>query len=138
MRIVSMARSRASLRLDLVGVDQAEGDVFPDGEGVEQRAALKQHAEFAHHARADFRRHARDVGAVDEDLAAVGPHDAERAFQRHRFALARAADDHERAALRHIDIDAVEHLAAAKSLLDADELEFRGHAHHSTKNAVMR
>jgi hypothetical protein len=41
----SIARALASLRGHAVGVDQAEGDVLPDAEAVEQRRALEQDAD---------------------------------------------------------------------------------------------
>ena len=42
----SSAISRASRARDAAALDQAEGDVLPDRQAVEQRAALEQHAEF--------------------------------------------------------------------------------------------
>ena len=52
-------------------LDQAEGDVLPDGQRVEQRAALKQHAEFAQIGVALGAAQPRDVFAVHEDAKAV-------------------------------------------------------------------
>ena len=44
--------------------------------------------------------------AVDLDRAAVGPHQAEDAFQQHRLAGARAADHDHRFARRDVEVDA--------------------------------
>ena len=40
-----MAMSRACRCAMSAALDQAEGDILPDRQAVEQRAALKQHAE---------------------------------------------------------------------------------------------
>ena len=76
-------------------LDQAEGDVFPDRQRIEEGAALKQHAELLQDPLAVARAHADDLFAIDQDAAALGLHQAEDAFERHRFAGARSADDDE-------------------------------------------
>lgn len=71
---------------------QAEGHILPDGQAVEERAALEQHAEMPEEGAAvDL----REGLAVDQHRAGVRALDAEDAFQRHRLAGAGAADDDE-------------------------------------------
>ena len=99
----------------LVAVDtllreKAERDVFPDGQAVEQRRALEQHAEFLVDAFPIPCRNADHLFAVDLDAAArVRRQETEHAFDQDRFAGARTADDDQRFADAHVQIDAVQH-----------------------------
>src|SRR5476649_1424293 len=79
-----------------VALDRAERDVFPDRERVEQRAALEQHAELAHHFLAAAVAQPHRLDAVDLDRSGVGPDEAQDALQQHRLAGARTADHHDR------------------------------------------
>jgi hypothetical protein len=131
---------------DLAGVgkgafflcQQAEGDVFPDRETVEQRAVLEQHADF----RADRLTRAaalgEDVDAVDLDGAGVWLDQAEDAFDQHRFAGAGTADHHHRGAFGDIEIDAVQHYFIAERLAQAAQADFRaeGGAHRAKNSSV--
>ena len=120
------ARGRPRGEQRLAGVAQAEGDVLPDRQAVEERAALEQHAEVAQEGAAVDR---GEGHAVDQDLAAVGREDAEDAFQRHRLAGARAADDDEALAGHDLERDAGRAPACApKALLHVDELDARHRA----------
>ena len=119
-------------------LDQAEGDILPHRQAVEERGRLEQHAEFPQHRVARAAANARHILAIDEDLALVGPEDAEHAFDHHRFAGARAADHHQRFPGIQGQVDAVEHDLAAEALLDAPEFDLRGalklcHVHHRAK-----
>ena len=67
--------------LDGVTGHQAEGDVFPDRQAVEQSTALKQHAELAADLFDGAARGADHLGAIDADRASIRLHQAEHAFQ---------------------------------------------------------
>ena len=97
-------------------LDQAERDILPYAERIEQRAALEQHAEFAHQPVAGGAAQPDRLDAVDPDRAGIGPEQAEDALDQHRFAGAGAADDDEALAGAAGDIDAVEHALAPERL----------------------
>ena len=86
-------------------VQQRIGHVLFDGHGIEQRAFLKQHADLA----ADFEQlplaHGREILAEDEDLAGIGPHQAQRGLQQHGLAAAGRAQNHARFALAGLERD---------------------------------
>src|SRR6266550_1112992 len=117
-------------------LDEAKGDVFPDAQRIEQRAALKQHAEFAHDLLAPAAAQPDGFRAIDSNRSGLGPHDPEDTLDQHRFSGARAADDDEALTGRDCEVDAVEHALPAKRLLDSDEGDFRGGCvAHREKNA---
>ena len=89
-------------------LDEAEGDVLPDLQAVEQRRALEQHAELAHEIVAVGAAEVGGVLAVDEHGALIRLDDADDAFEQDRFAGARTADHHQRLAGRDLQVDAVE------------------------------
>ena len=95
--------------------DQAEGDVLPHRQAVEERRALEQHAELAQHALAARAAQLDHLLAVDLDGAAVGLHQPEDAFQRHRLAGAGAADDHHRIRHGDLEVDAIQHALRAEA-----------------------
>src|SRR5213595_78456 len=101
-------------------LDEAKGDVFPDAQRIEQRAALKQHAEFAHDLLAPAAAQPDGFRAIDSNRSGLGPHDPEDTFDQYRFPGARAADDDEALTGRDCEVDAVEHTLPAKRLLDSD------------------
>ena len=76
--------------------EQAEGDVLPDRQAVEQGRALEQHAELAG-SRPSWRATPTTSSPSILDRAAVRRHQAEDALDQHRLAGARAADHHQRA-----------------------------------------
>src|SRR3546814_7246929 len=78
-----------------------------------------QHAELAQHAFALATAHADHLFAVDLDAARVRRQQAQDAFQHHRLAGARPADDHQRFAFAHVEIDAVEDMLRPERLLEA-------------------
>src|SRR5262249_40303227 len=82
-------------------LDEAEGDILPYRKTVEERRALKQHAELAQHRIAMAPRRVRHLVAVDENLTAFRAQDSQHAFDHHRFAGARAADDDQRLTARN-------------------------------------
>src|SRR5260221_5577829 len=114
--------------------DQAEGDVLPDRQRVEEGAALEQHAEFAHQLLALAGREVGDLLAVDRDRAGIGLDEAEDAFQHHRLAGAGAADDDDALAHADVEIDAVEYPLRPEGLAQAPH-RYLGCAAHRAKNA---
>jgi hypothetical protein len=76
--------------------EQLEADILPDRQAVEQRAVLEQHADAVVQLLTLPPRQRRHVAPVDLDHAGIGADQAEDAFQRHRLARARAAEDHHR------------------------------------------
>src|SRR5262249_14851122 len=120
-----------------VALDRAEGHVLPDAQRVEEGAALEQHAELAHDAVAAAIPETHRLFAVDLYRAAVGPHQAPDAFQQHRFAAARATDHLHRFALRHLEIDALQHFLGPEGLVDAAERDLGSHQ-RAKKASVMK
>ena len=79
-----------------LALDQPEGDVLPDRQTVEQGRALEQHAEVPAHLLAVAAGAGRPSPAPSIWIAAgIGTQQAEDAFDQHRLAGARAADDHD-------------------------------------------
>ena len=105
-------------------LQQAERDVLPDRQAVEQRGALEQHAELLHDLLARAARRAPITSSPSISIEPrSGSQDAEDALQQHRLAGARAADHHDQLALGDVEIDAVQHLLGAEALVqvaDAD------------------
>src|SRR3546814_20751774 len=100
-------------------LDQAEGDIFPDLQAVEEGGTLEQHAEFAQHLLALVGAEFHRVFAVDQDLALFGAQQAEHAFQHHRLAGARAADHHQTLAARYLEVAPVQHDFFSEAIGDA-------------------
>ncbi len=127
-------RLRARQLLDL---QQAEGDVLPHRQAVEQRRSLEQHAELLHHLLALAPRQARHLLAVDLDRARIGLEDAEDALEQHRLAGARAADHHHRFGLADLEIEAVQHVLRAEALVQVADPDLGlGRAHRLKKISV--
>jgi hypothetical protein len=114
-------------------LDEAEGDILPHLERIEERRALEKHAEFAQHAIALGAAHAHHLLAVDLDAAAVGQDQPEHAFERHRLAAAGAADHHHRFADADLEVEAVQHALLAERLVEAADLDLRGMRGHFVK-----
>ncbi len=104
--LVERQRPRLAPRHRHPRLAQAKGDVLPDGEAVEERPALEQHAEMTQECPPVD---ALDRHPVDQDRGRVRSEDAEDALQRHRLAGARPADDHQALPRHHLQRDAVEH-----------------------------
>ena len=82
---------------------------------------------------------ADDLLAVDLDTAAIGIDQAEDAFQQHRLADPRSADDDHRFGGPNIEIEAAQYLVVAESNVQAENAYFWRLAHQVPKNnAVMR
>ena len=111
-----MAMSLALARGHVAALDQAEGDIFPDGQGVKKCAALEQHAEAAQVFIAGGAFQPHDFLAAHLDGAGIGAEDSEDAFQHHGFSGAGAADHHQGMALGHGEVDAVQHVLCAEAL----------------------
>ena len=107
---------------------QAKGDVLPDRQAVEQRAALKQHAEAGQKGIAV----AGTCGlAIDQNGACIRCHQPQNAFQRHGFSGAGATDDHHRCALGDMQVDPAQHVVGAERFGNAL------HPDHSEKNTPV-
>ena len=135
MASASSARSRARRRGSCRSRRKA---TFSQTARLSNRAAaLEQHAEFRHQPGALAAGEAHRVPPVDGDLAAIGADQAQDAFQRHRLAGARPADDDQRLAGRYVEIDAREHRFGPEALLQATHADLGGPpAHRAKKSSV--
>ena len=113
----------------LRAAQEAEGDVLPDRQAVEKRAALKEHPEPG---KEGIARSPVGRFAIDKDLPAIGRHKAKDAFQQHRLAGARSADDHHAFAPGDGQVDPVQDGVGAKGLVNVAELD------HAEKNTSVR
>ena len=95
---------------------QRQPDVLADGERIEQRRALKQHAEALAHLVEVVLLQAHDLLAVDLDRALVGRHQANHVLEKHALAGAAAPHHHDALSLADVEIDAIEHLLGAETL----------------------
>ena len=120
-RTISRISARSSWRRRCS--HQREQHVLLDGEGVEERRVLEEHAEL----RADPVElevaHRHDVLAVDEDLAAVRLEQPDQVLHQHRLPRARPADDHVDLAALDLQVDAAQHLVLAEALVQAADLQ---------------
>src|SRR5262249_11713579 len=98
---------------------QGKGHVFLDAQRVVQRALLKEESDLLPHLVQRARRQPRDVGVVDTDRPRVGPLQADDQFEQNALARSAAPQDGQRFSLRHVEVDAVEHLLGAKRLAQA-------------------
>ena len=110
-----------------LGVDQAEGDVFPHGKAVEQRAALKQHPHAGEHVLPLRLGEGGDIDPIDPHRAGIGAHQPQRDLDRHRFALPRAADNHQTTPRCHRQIQPIEHGRAIEAFANAFPLQLGNH-----------
>ena len=123
----------------VAALDQAEGDILPDGQGVEQCCPLEQHAETLKILVTRRALEADHLFACHLDRAGFGLEDAEHAFQHHRLAGAGAADHHQRMALGHRQVDTVQHMLGSEALLDAVENDMSNrHRAHSENSSEVR
>src|SRR6185436_13197613 len=105
--------------MDLVIADpqvlaHRQRDVLADGERIEQRSALEQHAEAPAHAVQLGLVQVCDVLAVHDDAALVRVHEADDVLQEHALPAAAAAQDHGREAGRQLEEEVLEHLLRAE------------------------
>ena len=118
----------------MLAAHQAEGDVLPDRQAVEQRAALKQHAElFQKFVAVAF----GGVLAVDHDQPAVGFDKADDALDQHRLAGARSADDHHALALGDRQVDTVKNGLGAEGFMQVLDLDHGFDVGHEEKNTSV-
>ena len=127
----SMAMSRALRARHAAALDQAEGDILPDRQAVEQRRALKQHAEFLQHRVARARRaDAGHVLAIDQDRC---PRPGVRMPRMHLIVTDLPVPEPpmitSEDCLLDGQIDAVQHHLGAEALLDADAVRSLGCDH---------
>ena len=107
---------------------------------IEQRSGLKQHPDLL--ARFDqlLLAEARDLLAIDPDLACIGMMQADRVAQQHRLSGPRSAQhDHGLAAL-DLQVHATEHLLVAERLVQVDVANerFGRHRHSTMMNSLVR
>src|SRR6187399_1421656 len=86
---------------------QTISDVGADGDGVEQRRALKEHADALAHFAELRRLHLGDVLAVEKYGPRVDLQKADEHLEHDALAHARSADDGERFAGAHLEIEPV-------------------------------
>ena len=109
----------AHLLVAQVGVlAKREGDVVVDTHRAEQGAVLEHHADVPAQAEDLRAAHLAERAAVDEDLARVGPHEAEDVLDHHALAGAGRAEDHRCGALGNLQVDALEHRVGAEALVE--------------------
>jgi hypothetical protein len=115
-------------RLDFVFVDavfmKAVGNIFADGQGVEEGAFLKDEADLA----ADFQEirfgHSRDVLAENLNTAGIGTKQARSEFEQKSFAGAGFAEEDYSFAFLGGEGDAAKNFTFVKG--EADVFEFNG------------
>ena len=103
---------------------EAEGDIARHGEMGEQRVALEDDAHLA-----AMRGQVADGGAVEQDVAAAGRHEAADHAQRRRLAAAGRAEQHDHFALRDLQRDGIDGSLAAVLFRQRAEREM---GHRST------
>ena len=103
---------------------EAEGDILPDRQRIEQRAELEGHAEPAPHCLELVAAGMDHFLAIDPDRPAIGAQQPQQAFQRDRLAASGRADDGKRLLRRDLDVDAAKHLLVAKGFGDAAHYDF--------------
>ena len=98
---------------------EVKPDVFADGERIEQRAGLEdeRHAVFG----GDFRR--LDGFAVDEDFAGVRRFQPDEVLEQNALAAAARPHDDENFAGLDVEINALEHFLAVKTLAQPAHLQ---------------
>ena len=109
----------------LLAVEQ-EADILLDGQRVEQRSALEQHAEFSTHLDQLPFIQLNDAFAVDFHVAGVGLDEADDVAQQDALAAATAPDDHRRLAAIYRQVHPGENLlcpVAFSQLADFNQSE---------------
>jgi hypothetical protein len=104
---------------------QLERDVAPHRQRVEQCGLLEQHAEAAAHGFAFVAAQADGLLAVEQDAAAVGPHQAHDDFQQQGLAATGFAEQHQRLAGIDVQVDAGQHCVLAERLGQAGDGDLR-------------
>ena len=106
---------------------------MPDRKGIEECAALEEHSEPGEEG-VPFGRalpEIGDVAAVHADGALVWLNKPQHAFQEHRLARARAADDHHAPALPQGQVHAGQNRVRAKGLMYVHKFD------HAEKNSSV-
>ena len=97
---------------------QAEGDVLPDGEGIEQGTALEEHAELGEEGVAVA---GCGVFTVYGYFTGTRCNEAKHAFQRDGFARTRTADDDHALAFGDVEVHAAQDVVGAEGFFDVLE-----------------
>src|SRR5690606_4428142 len=87
---------------------QREGDIFPHGERVEERAVLKENADPPTHRSQLLFPEPADVGAVDFHGTGKGAHETVEVLEQDALAGTAAAEDDGGPAPRHVEADAAQ------------------------------
>ncbi len=82
-----------SVSVDSAFFAQGEGDVFADGERIEKRAVLEEHAGFLAQRHQLLLVHLGEVLVAEPNLPRIGLHEGDDVLEQHAFAAAAAADD---------------------------------------------
>ena len=109
--------------------DQAEGNIFPNRQGIEQGRRLEQHAEPGQNPFPLRPAQTHGLLAINADATPIGPQQAQNTFQHDRFSRTRSADDHHRFALGKRQVQPVQHHFRAKRLVQIREFQARRVVH---------
>src|SRR5262245_12376529 len=96
---------------------KSESHIFGDGQRIEQRRALKEHAEFAANAQQFAFIHRNNVFAFNQYLAGIGLQEANEVLEQNAFSTATAADDDDGLALFDAKCDTVKDRVRAEVFL---------------------
>ena len=115
---------------------QRERDVLADGERVEEGALLEQHAHLPAHRDERVLVERLEARAFHLDAALVRTQEAVQVLQEDALPAAAAAEEDERLAGRHVEVDPAQHRLVAERLRDALAAD-RG-AHVTRKSFVRK
>src|SRR4051812_41504925 len=112
------------------------GKVVPDGHGVEEGAVLENVGDLLAHFDEIRLGDLRNVAAMEENLAAVGPLETDDTSEGHAFARTGAAEEREDLALAQLERQAVVHHFVLEALLDVFQLENYFHRRLHLENEI--
>jgi capsid protein len=98
---------------------QGEGHVVVDRHGVEEGAALEDHAVAVAHPVQIASPEPGDVDAVHHHRARVGPQQADQVLEQHRLAAAATPDHHHDLAGGDVEIEAAQDRLGAEALAES-------------------
>jgi len=106
-------------------LNQAERDIFPHRQAIEQGSTLEQHAEFVHHLFAFAPGERRNFLVIDFYAAGIRLENTQNTFQKHRLAGAGTANDHDRLTDTDIEVNAAEDMFGSEALGETADLDLR-------------
>ena len=107
-------------------ISQAEGDVFPDTETVEEGVLLKQHADPALELAPFIGTQATECEVAISHASAVDLHQADQAFQQYGLSARRRTDQDRRLSGGNVQGDRPQHLIVGEALCEPIENDVRG------------